>query len=443
MNQVLYNSSRGLILQLTDPNTTAQISRFAIHFDPLMLIFAPFYWVYPHAEVLLIGQTLFVASGAIPVYLLAQLLLKKLKHFSVEFGGVFFAFLYLAYFPLQNTNLGDFHAVVLATPLLLWSLYCIEVKKFTPALILLGLCLLAKENVALTIIMVGLYIAFFKKNRRVGLSISAFSFLFFILIMGVIIPANRHDLHFAESYYTLDILTNMQHLFSFQTVTYIFQLLQPMGFLPLFSPFYLLIAAPEWMINLLSKSVNMTMLQYHYTAILTPFIVISSIYGFRWLAGTLSALNTKLTYLLVGVVLLFNFYTLSQAKTIKWYVISDKERLKIVDQLEKRFDGSIPLATSGHLAPHFSSRIKFYNVLFDFAYGSMGMTDADIKRAVIRYEAANYVIVEKNEMENTHKLVKFYYDHLKSNNIFELVFDKHGIEIYHKKGTPTVSLKGI
>ena len=43
MHQVVYNTSKGHFFQMTDPNTNAAISRFAIHADPLMVIFAPFY----------------------------------------------------------------------------------------------------------------------------------------------------------------------------------------------------------------------------------------------------------------------------------------------------------------------------------------------------------------------------------------------------------------
>jgi uncharacterized membrane protein len=447
MNQVVYNSSKGLILQLTDPNSTQQISRFAIHYDPLMLIFVPFYWIYPHAEVLLIGQTIFLASGAVPIYLLAKLLFKKVKNIPLDFIAVFFSVLYLAYFPLEKSNLADFHAVTLVTPLLLWAFYFLEIKQLLPTLFLLFVSLFGKENVALIVFMMGLYIAFIKKHIKLGVATSIFSFLFFIFIVGVVIPSNRNDFHFAESYYTFDIMTNVQRLFSKSTFDYLFQTLRPVGFLPLFSPLYLFLATPEWMINLLSKNANMRNLQYHYTALLTPFIFLSSLYAFRWLIIHLAKFKklklSTIVYIVAAIVFFFNIYTLSKAKTIQWYIPVDKNLLVMVYNLAKRFNDSVSVSASGHLAPYFSGRQYFYNFLFDFAYESMDLTDQDIKDSATRYEAADYVIVQRGELMINNPLVDYYYNHLKTNSNFELVFNKQGIEIYHKKGTPVVSLQGI
>ncbi|MEO6509304.1 MAG: DUF2079 domain-containing protein [Patescibacteria group bacterium] len=449
MHQVLYNTAYGRFFQLTDPNATEQISRLAIHFDPLMLIFTPFYWLFPHVETLLIGQTVLLASGAIPIFLLCKHLFKNFNAVPAGFIATFFSFLYLNYYPMQNTNISAFHAVVMVTPLFLWAAYFIETKRYKPALILLLLSMLGKENVALTVAMIGLYIALIKKERVIGFGLAAFSAVLFLFIISYLIPSNRSDLHFAESYYTLDLQTNLLRLFSEESFLYVYHLLQPVGFLSLFSPVYLLIAGPEWMLNILSKSTNMRDLQYHYTALLTPFIFISALFGLRTIITYAEKYTPKinLRYVLlfvIAVVLSFNLYTTSKHNLLHLSKIINQPRLTLVRSIEERFkDDSIKVSATGHLGPYLAGRTYFYNFLFDFAYKSFGISDDDLKKVVSRYESADYVVIQKGEVENQIPIVLYYYKHLTENPKFEKVFDKQGFEIYHKLGAPTVNLEGI
>ena len=42
------------------------------HFHPLLVMLTPFYWIYPHAETLIVLQAALVASSAIPLWLYAK-----------------------------------------------------------------------------------------------------------------------------------------------------------------------------------------------------------------------------------------------------------------------------------------------------------------------------------------------------------------------------------
>lgn len=449
MHQVLFNTSRGHILQMTDPNTAQQISRFSIHFDPLMLVFVPFYWLFPYAEVLLIGQTVFLASGAIPVYLLTKEIFKKVKQIPLQIVAIIFVFLYLDFYPMQKINLFDFHAVALVIPLLLWAMYFIERGKYSYSLPFLAISLLGKENVALIICMIGFYLYVIKKQRLLGASISILSTIMFIFIVGFLIPSQRQNLHFAESYYTRDVLVNIQRFFSMDSLSYLYKLFRPMGFLPILSPLYLLLALPEWMINLLSKSVNMRDLQYHYTALLTPFIIVASIYSFKkiylYILSRWKNINKNYTFWALCVVLLiFNSCTTISSGVLMQSSYMDRARTAMIKNLAQRLrDPSIPISASGHLAPFFSGRTHFYNFLFDFSFESMNRTEEDIRQSVNRYENANYIIIQKNEIENQIPLVNYYYAHLLSNPKFKLILDRNEVLVFHKIGTPEVSLIGI
>ena len=162
-----------------------------------------------------------------------------------------------------------------------------------------------------------------KKNIVFASVIIVLSVVWFILSVFYLIPIFRGGQHFAVARYTefgdspieiiIGILTNpysiAKIIFSKATWDYLVKLLAPVGFLPLLSPAQLLLALPEFAVNLLSKNPNMRNIIYHYTAVITPFVFISAIYGGRKLIELKSQISKSktekrkssmvLTYLLI------------------------------------------------------------------------------------------------------------------------------------------------
>ena len=172
MNQVVYNTSKGRFLEMTNQELIKNTSRLAIHFDPILALFAPFYKIYEGPEILLISQALILGLGAWAVYLIAEKILKK-KSISL-----IFALLYLFYFPVQRAVLFDFHAVTLATTFFLFAIYFQEVRKWSWFFIFILLALLTKEHVGLVVISLGLYLIFVKKQKKIGIVTSVLGSIF-------------------------------------------------------------------------------------------------------------------------------------------------------------------------------------------------------------------------------------------------------------------------
>src|SRR3989339_1828753 len=182
MNQVVYNTSRGRFLEMTNQDLKKNVSRLAIHFDPILAIFAPFYQFYEGPEVLLIGQAIIMGLGALAVFLIAQ---KELKRNLIS---LMFALSYLTYFAVQRAALFDFHSVTLATTFLLFALYYNLVKKNFWYYLFIILSLLTKEHVGLVILFLGAYLFFVKKEKKTGVITLLLGLIFFVSTVYFIIP---------------------------------------------------------------------------------------------------------------------------------------------------------------------------------------------------------------------------------------------------------------
>jgi uncharacterized membrane protein len=133
---------------------------FGEHFSPILLLISPLYVLYEHPITLLIIQTIALASGAIPIYLLAK---KKLRNSSL---ALLFAGIYLCYQPMRNVNLFDFHAIALVTPLLLLAFLFLDRRKYGLFGVFLLLAVFCKEEVTTIMFIFGLYIALIQKQKK-------------------------------------------------------------------------------------------------------------------------------------------------------------------------------------------------------------------------------------------------------------------------------------
>lgn len=131
------------------------------HFDPILVPLSVFYLIYPFAETPLVLQTLWLASGAMPVYLLT-------KHHTAHRGvALALAFAYLLYPALHGVNLFDFHSLALCIPLFVWFLYFLETRRTTAYYVMLPVLLLVREDIAIALVLVGLYCLFGGQRDRV------------------------------------------------------------------------------------------------------------------------------------------------------------------------------------------------------------------------------------------------------------------------------------
>lgn len=434
MNQVVYNTSRGYFLEMTNQDLVKNLSRLAIHFDPILALFAPFYWIYPGPEVLLVGETIFLALGGLAVFLISQKLLKK------EFYSLLFSLLYFLYYPLHRINLFDFHGVVLALPFLLFGFYFLLLgskKNKNLGLFFIFLSFLTKENTPLMVLFLGLYIYLFKRDKKLGFFLIGISGLVFLTVIFFLIPFFRQGDHFALGYYTLDMKKNLHRLIKNDSLDYIIKLTRPLGFLPLLSPAVLAIGLPQFLINLLSANPNMRNLYFHYSSTIIPFVFIGAIYGLARVIGFLNQYPEKRNRLLTVIFILvfglslydgFRFGPLADFS----YQIDEKKLFYVNYWRKKLKDDQIKVSSTPQLAPFFTSRRYYYNFLFDPAYKERGLSEKTLIKNLDKYKKADFVVIGKWEIDANSPLIKMFYENLKENKDFSLVFNKQDIEVYKR-----------
>ena len=433
MNQVVYNTSQGRFLEMTNQELIKNTSRLAIHFDPILALFAPFYKIYQGPEILLIGQAIVLGLGALAVFLISKKILNQ------DLISLIFSLLYLLYFPIQRVSLFDFHAVTLSTTFFLFALYFNLVNKNKFYFLFIFLALLTKENIGLVVIFLGLYLAFVKKQKRLGVITSLTGLIFFVSTVYFIIPYFRGGEHFATKYF-FDIKSRLTTIF-IDGFSYVKPLILP-NFYSLFSPLTLLISLPEWAINILSSNNNMRSIFFHYNSVIVAFIFYSLILGYKNFLNIVK--NKKLRVIFFAIFIFLNLRSVYKYNPVPYFV-KQPVTYKEIDSIKTNSikiwqnnlkDKNIKVSTTPKLAPFFTNRKYYYNFLYDSAFSEMGLTEKDIfKKEMNKYVLADYVIINKSEIGNINKKtlpVKFY-QKLKDDNGFKMIFsDDQEIEVYKK-----------
>jgi uncharacterized membrane protein len=287
MVQAVWSTAHGHPLRMTGLHGD-QVSRLGAHVDPILVLFTPLWWVWPSPNMLLVGQAVAVALGAVPVFWLAR------KHLASPRAGLGFALAYLLYPATGWLTLNEFHPVALATPLLLLAFWYLEEDRLLP----FAFCAIAasacKEEIALVVAGFGIWYALAGRRWVAGAAIAAVGALWAGIAISVVIPHYHAgaESDFYGRYSEVGgsaggiVKTALTHplriaeaAFSSRDLHFLLELVAPLAALCLFAPLILVAALPELAINLLSATTTQTSIHFHYTAGLIPPLVIAAIFG--------------------------------------------------------------------------------------------------------------------------------------------------------------------
>ena len=149
---------------------------FAQMFENLML---PFYMLFPHPVTLQILQGIFVTSGIIPVFLIARKYGFSLIHSSL------FSAIYALYPAFTGGCSYDIHENCMLPAFLLWLIWATEREKTIPMLVFALLTLTVKEDAAVYVAVIGLYLILSdrsEKTRALGAVIFGAACVYFFAV---------------------------------------------------------------------------------------------------------------------------------------------------------------------------------------------------------------------------------------------------------------------
>lgn len=151
------------------------------HFSPILALAAPFYWVWRGAETLLVVQAALLAVSVVPLTLWAR------RALGGPAGAVIGACYGLSWGIASGVGY-DFHEVAFAVPLLAFSLTALGNDRLIAAACWALPLLLVKEDLGLTVAVIGLVIAW-RGDRALGVLTAVSGLVGAALTVLVILPA--------------------------------------------------------------------------------------------------------------------------------------------------------------------------------------------------------------------------------------------------------------
>jgi uncharacterized membrane protein len=315
MVQAVWSTAHGHPLRITDLRGD-QISRLAAHVDPILVFFAPLWWIWPSASLLLVVQAAALALGALPVFWLAR------KHLRSDSAALGFALAYLLLPAVEWLTLNEFHPVALATPLLLFAFWYLDESRLIPFAVCAVLACACKEEIPLVVVGFGIWYALSHGRHAVGAAIAALGLVWAGLAIGVIIPHfnNGASSSFYSRYSEVGgspggvLKTAATHpwtlvakAFGHRGIHYLIELGLPLAGLWALAPLALLAAVPDLAINLLSATPTQTSIHFHYVAGIVPALVVASVLGAKRLRQPALAAALAVFAALVGSYLIGPF----------------------------------------------------------------------------------------------------------------------------------------
>jgi uncharacterized membrane protein len=312
MVQAVWSTAHGRPLETT-LLSGEQAVRLASHVDPILVLFAPAWLLWPSPLLLAFVQIGACALGALPVFWLGR------RHLASERAAGLLALAYLAYPWLVWTALDAMHPVTLAIPLFLYAIWFLDSDRLWAFAACAVLIAATGELMGLPLAALGLWYWLARGHRRAGLAIAACGFVWSLLAVKVVVPAFHGEESPFYGYYALvggspeGVLRTLvtdpgaiaEALFGREDLGYVVWLSAPLGALFLLAPGLAAVSVPQLLANGLSDSPAMTGPQHQYIAAIAPFLIGATVLGIGRLPPLRRPLGALVVLALSMVLLLY------------------------------------------------------------------------------------------------------------------------------------------
>jgi len=373
MVQAVWSTAHGRPLEMT-LLSGEQAERLASHIDPILVVFAPLWLVWPSPLLLAAVQIAACALGALPVFWLGR------RHLDSEKAAALLALAYLAYPWLTWTALDAMHPVTLAIPLFLYAIWFLDSNRLLAFALCAVLIAATGELMGLPLAALGLWYWLARGQRRAGVAIGACGVAWSVLAIKVIVPAFHGEESPFYAYYATvggspegvlrtlftDPGTIVSALFGHTDLAYLLLLGVPLAGLFLLAPGLAAVALPQLLANGLSDSPATSGPQHQYVAAVIPFLIAATVLGMARLPGARQVLGAFVVLALSAqFTLLAGPFPGSRASVDLWY--QDRVPPERVDALAAAValvPDNAPVSATNKAGSHLSTRRYFYSVPF-------------------------------------------------------------------------------
>lgn len=349
---------------------------WADHWHPILVLFAPLYWIWDDVKAILIAQALFIASGAYAVYYLSYRFLKQ------NFISAVLAICFVLYGGIQHALNFGFYPENMAPVFMLASFAALFWNKKWLYFVFFVLALLTKENIALYYVAFSVVLFFATKEKKIATATLIAAVSYFLVSFKLILPhfSGLNTYQYTNLYsdlgsspgeilktIVLHPLATLSKLFNpLIKMDTIVTILASVAFLPLLSIWGLLLV-PNIFENFLSGRFLQWPFGYHYQAGISAFLILASVMALYRIQSRSNPFWKKRILTAAGITLIIVVLSLQKVYKLPIYnflkdfqsnsLSTNHQALGILKQIPQEAS----VSAQDTLATHLSHRKEIYH----------------------------------------------------------------------------------
>ncbi len=405
----MFHNMRETLLPLTTCERDKLLSHFSVHLSPIFYVILPFYFIFPYAVTLQIAQAVIVTSAVLPLFLIAKK--RGLSAKSITALCVAFCF----YPALSGGCFYDIHENCFLVPLILWMFYFLETKKYAGLYIFALLTLTVKEDAAVYVAFVAVFLLIDIRDFKRGPVLLIMSFVYFfgavyyLNVYGEGIMAVRYSNYIVKGGGLDNILINLfknpallfAESFSNEKLVFLLQMFIPIAFLPLITKRIsrMTLLFPLILMNLMPDYKYQHSIYYQYTFGVTAFLFYAAVLNISEM--TAAVRRSLVTFAVTASVMMFNSTVLDKLYYLNKYN-NMKYEIEILNTCLANIPSDASVQATTFLVPQLAQRSLIYEadsqnkteyLVVDLRYEE----DEYIEFLIELYKADGYEITEYYE----------------------------------------------
>jgi uncharacterized membrane protein len=367
----LYDQGIWLLSRFKEPFLTGRgLNFFAHHVNPVTILYIPAYWLGAGPHFLYLTETVWMAAGAIPVWLLAR------DRLGNSWLGVALGAAFLLHPSLEWINQFQFHPDALIVTPLLFAYWLATRRRWRWFAVAVAITLACKEDAALAVAVLGLLLLV-RGERRAGAITALAGAGWFVVATDLIIPLSgggsgpyyqQFFSGFGDSLGAVatNLLLHPSRLVDLAVqpdrLAYYREVLAPVALLPLAAPLVLAIGGPQLVVNVASSHAPTHDARFQYTAIVLAAVFLATVEavallgraagGRRFLVGLVAAcaLATNVAWSPSPLGVRFHTGIWAQAQPGQ----------AAAERAIRLLPGDAGVSTTAALMPHLTHRVHVY-----------------------------------------------------------------------------------